>query len=187
MNDDCLYDCRIRLLASRTNSNYFAACDARMARKGEMIAKLFEFLNVDSETKASASILSDLLTPRMDEVIEDFYKEVQDLNISPHINGHAISALKQKQKQHWIALFQSQFQEEYFASVRRIGVRHRDIELNPLWYVAGYMRLKLAFVEVIIKSNFPAVTKGQLVKTLDKYIAIDMALALSTYDAVILD
>jgi hypothetical protein len=152
-----------------------------------MIEKLFQFLNIDAETRASASLLSDLLVPHVDEVVEEFYNKVEDLGISAHIDSRAISALKQKQKQHWIALFQSQFQDDYFAGVRRIGVRHRDIELNPMWYVAGYMRLKLAFVEVVIRSHLPAVTKGQLVKTLDKYIAIDMALALSTYDAVILD
>ena len=66
-------------------------------------------------------------------------------------------------------------------------MRHRDIALSPMWYVAGYMRLKLAFIEVIIRSDYSIVTKGQLVKTLEKYIAIDMALALSTYDAVIVD
>jgi hypothetical protein len=152
-----------------------------------MIEKLFQFLNIDAETRASASLLSDLLVPHVDEVVEEFYSKVEELDISAHIGSRTISTLKQKQKQHWIALFQSQFQDDYFAGVRRIGVRHRDIELNPMWYVAGYMRLKLAFVEVIIRSHLPAVTKGQLVKTLDKYIAIDMAFALSTYDAVILD
>lgn len=152
-----------------------------------MIGKLLDFLEVDSETRASASLLSDLLAPRVDDVIEDFYDKVQDFNLSPHITDQVIPALKQKQKRHWMALFHSQFDEEYFASIRQIGVRHRDIELGPLWYVAGYMRLKLAFIEVIIRSDLPVVTKGQLVKTLDKYIAIDMALALSTYDAVILD
>ena len=69
----------------------------------------------------------------------------------------------------------------------RVYVRHRDIELNPMWYIAGYTRLKLAFTEVIIRSDLPVVTKGHMVKTLDKYIAIDMALAMSAYDAVIVD
>jgi hypothetical protein len=31
------------------------------------------------------------------------------------------------------------------------------------------------------------VAKGLLVKTLDKFVAVDMALALSTYDAALLD
>lgn len=152
-----------------------------------MIEKLFEFLDIDSETRASAKILSELLAPRVDDVIEEFYNTVQRLHVSPHVTAQVIPRLKRKQTQHWVALFQSQFDEDYFASIRQIGVRHRDIDLSPMWYVAGYARLKLAFIEVILRSNLPVATKGQLVKTLDKYIAIDMALALSTYDAVILD
>jgi methyl-accepting chemotaxis protein len=152
-----------------------------------MIVKLFDFLEINSETKASASLLSDLLTPRVNDVIEQFYNRIQNFEISPHITDQLIPTLKEKHRQHWIALFNSEFREEYFANVRRIAMRHRDIELNPMWYVAGYMRLKLSFVEVIVGSDYPAATKETLVKTLDKYIAIDMALALSTYDAVILD
>jgi hypothetical protein len=153
----------------------------------EMVGKLLEFLEIDSETKALATLLSDVLTPHLDDVIERFYKRVSDFNIDAHITEQVLPMLKAKQKQHWMGLFRSQFQEDYFASVRRIGMRHHNIALSPMWYVAGYMWLKLAFIEVIIRSELPAVTKGHLVKTLDKYIAIDMALALSTYDAVILE
>lgn len=152
-----------------------------------MIGRLLDFLDIDVETRTLANRLSDLLAPHVGAVIDEFYAKVTDFGISPHINAQTIGILKRKQKQHWTALLRSRFDEEYFDSIRRIGMRHRDIELSPMWYVTGYMRLKLAFVEIIIKSDLPAVTKGQLVKTLDKYIAIDMALALSTYDAVIVD
>jgi len=152
-----------------------------------MIGKLFEFLEIDAETRASALVLSDLLTPHFEDIIERFYSKVQAFDISPHVADQVIETLKQKHKRHWSALLHSQFQEEYFASIRRIGIRHRDVALSPKWYVAGYMKLKLAFIEVIIRSDYSIVTKGQRVKTLEKYIAIDMALALSTYDAMIVD
>ena len=152
-----------------------------------MIDKLLEFLDVDATTKRSGKLLSDLLEPRLDGIIERFYTRVQELDINPHVTDRAIGALKVSQKQHWVELFNSQFDESYLRNVRRIAVRHRDVELDPMWYIAGYMRLKLAFIEVIIRSAFPIEVKGQLIKTLDKYIAIDMALALGTYDTVVLD
>lgn len=152
-----------------------------------MFQKMMQFLEIDAETRASAVTLSELLTPHFDTVIEEFYVAVKDFQINPHVTDKSIAMLKQKQKQHWLSLFHSRFDDEFFSSVSRIGVRHRDINLNPMWYVAGYTRLKLAFIEVIIRSDLHAVTKGQLVKTLDKYIAVDMALAMSAYDAVILD
>lgn len=152
-----------------------------------MVEKLLEFLEIDSETRASAVMLSQLLAPHFDRAVEEFYAIVQQFDINPYVTPYTVPALKEKQKQHWLALFHSRFDDEFFASVSRIGVRHRDIDLNPMWYIAGYARLKLAFVEIIIKSDLHVVTKGQMVKTLDKYIAVDMALALSAYNAVILD
>ena len=56
-----------------------------------------------------------------------------------------------------------------------------------MWYVAGYMTLKISFTNVIAETALPPITKGRLIKSLDKFVAFDMALALSTYDAVVLD
>lgn len=155
--------------------------------EANVIDKLLSFLDVDAATKRSGKTLSDLLAPNLDGIIDHFYSRVQEFDINPHVTDRAIAKLKVSQKQHWIELFNSQFDEDYLRNVRRIAVRHRDVDLNPMWYVAGYMRLKLAFIEVIIRSRLPVETKGQLIKTLDKYIAIDMALALGTYDTVLLD
>ncbi len=152
-----------------------------------MINKLLNFLEVDAATRRSGKILSDLLAPQLDGIIDHFYVRVQEFDINSNVTNRAIGSLKISQKQHWIELFNSQFDESYLRKVRRIAVRHRDVDVDPMWYIAGYSRLKLAFIEVIIRSKLPVEVKGQLVKTLDKYIAIDMALALGTYDTVVLD
>jgi len=152
-----------------------------------MVHRLLRFLDVDDDTKAMAETLSRLLTPHLDGIIDHFYERVQDMRISVHITDEVVARLKTKQKQHWAALFASRFGPDYINGTTQIGIRHRDIDLNPMWYIAGYMKLKLAFIEVIIRSDLPAVTKGHLVKVLDKYVAIDMALALSSYDAAVLD
>lgn len=152
-----------------------------------MINKLLDFLDVDAATRRSGKLLSDLLAPQLDVIIDHFYNRVQDFDINPNVTNRAIASLKISQKQHWVELFNSQFDEGYLRKARRVAVRHRDIQLDPMWYIAGYMRVKLAFIEVIIRSHFPSEVKGQLIKTLDKYIAIDMALALGTYDTVVLD
>lgn len=112
---------------------------------------------------------------------------MQEYDLNPHVNERSIASLRIKQKQHWIDLFNSLFDENYLRNTRRIAVRHRDVELNPMWYIAGYMRLKLASIEVILKLRLPVESNGRMIKTLNKYIAIDMALALGTYDTVVLD
>lgn len=152
-----------------------------------MIERLLRYLEIDADAQASAMALSQLLAPHFDRIIDEFYATVRQFEINPQVTARVIPILKEKQKQHWLALFHSRFDDDFFASVSRIGVRHRDIGLDPMWYVAGYTRLKLAFIEVIIKSDIHIATKGQMIKTLDRYVAIDMALSFSAYDAVIVD
>lgn len=120
-------------------------------------------------------------------MVEDFYAKVRSHEISPYVSDAAISRLKVRQKEHWAALFNGKFDADYINSVRKIGIKHRDIALNPMWYVAGYMTLKIAFTNVIVNTAIPPITKGRLIKTLDKFAAFDMAVALSAYDAVVLD
>jgi len=49
------------------------------------------------------------------------------------------------------------------------------------------MMLKIEFMNIIAETDLPPVTKGRFMKTLDKYTAFDMAIALSAYDALVLD
>lgn len=152
----------------------------------QTIDHLLDFLEVDSNTKAAGEMLSDLLAPKMGDVVDRFYDHVMRYEISPAITPDMIATLKEKQTRHWLTLFNSQFGPDYCASAQRVAIRHRDIALNPRWYVAGYVRLKLAYVDVIMDSDYGPLTKRSLVAALEKYIAVDMALALSTYDAVVL-
>lgn len=152
-----------------------------------MIDQLLAFLEFDEEAAASAETLSNLLTPQMDDIIERFYDRLIQYDVSPALAADVIPTLKERQKQHWMALFNSEFGPDYCARARRIAIRHRDIDLNPLWYVAAYMYLKLGYIDAIMNSEYGPVTKRALLNTLEKYIAVDMALALSTYDAVVLN
>lgn len=151
-----------------------------------MIDQLLDFLEIDADTLASGEILADLLSPQLDDIVEDFYGHMEGFDVNALVAADVMPALKQKQKQHWLALFKSGFGPDYCASARRIAIRHRDIELSPLWYIAGYTRLKLAYIEAILTSDVEPAAKRRLLRALEKYIAIDMALALSAYDAVVL-
>jgi hypothetical protein len=93
----------------------------------------------------------------------------------------------QAQKKHWAALLSSQCDDDYAAGVRRVGVRHREINLSLAWYVAGYAAIKIEFVNVIVHCDHPVATKGHLIRTLEKYVALDTALALSVHDMALVD
>ena len=155
--------------------------------KNNMIAELLRFIDIDDTTKERGPEIWQLLEPRADAIVGSFYHRVKTFDIGSEITDVAIERLKVKQKQHWAALFASQFGVEYANSVRRVGIQHRDIALSPMWYVLGYTTQKLAFIEVIADASLPPITKGRLLKALDKYIAFDMALALSAYSAALVD
>ena len=69
-----------------------------------MIDKLLGFLEIDAATKRSGKILSDLIAPQLDGIIDRFYARVQEFDINPHVTVKAITSLKTRQKQHWIEL-----------------------------------------------------------------------------------
>jgi hypothetical protein len=152
-----------------------------------VIDKLRLFLDIDEETREMGHRLWAVLEPAADRVLDHFYMRVDRAQIQPRISGATLTRLKGKQKDHWASLFLSNFDERFVAGVHRIGIRHRDVGLNVASYVAGYMAIKIDFVNVIVHTDLPTLTKGHLIRALDKYVAFDMALALSSYDAAIID
>ena len=142
------------------------------------MAQLSDFLEIDDLSRQYARVLLALFIGCADDIVGEFYRKIQK---------SAIERLVPKQKTHWMALFNSDFGRDYVQSVRRIGIQHRDIALNPSWYVAGYVKLKLELMQRIAALDVSPDKKICLMLTLEKYVAIDMALALTPYDSVILD
>lgn len=152
-----------------------------------MVAQFQHFIDITEETKRQGPEIWALIEPRADEILTAFYAKVQASHINAHVTEAIIQPLIAKQKQHWAALFGSRFDEGYANSVRRLDVRHREIELDKMWYVLGCEALKIAFTEAIVDSSLPPIKKGRLIKALGKYIAFDVALSLSPYQTELLD
>jgi len=153
----------------------------------EEIPELLRFIEIDDTTKQQGPEIWQLVEPYADGIITDFYRRVKTFEISSHITDPTIGRLIVKQKDHWAALFDSRFETDYANSVRRIGIQHHDVSLSPMWYVLGYLALKIAFTEVLAATALPPIRKGRLMMALEKYVAFDMALAMSTYSAVLFD
>jgi methyl-accepting chemotaxis protein len=107
--------------------------------------------------------------------------------MQPVLDDETISRLKLKQSEHWQALFSSKFDNQFFNRASLVGIKHREIDLDPKWYIAGYNKIKGQFVKLILDSQLSTSTKSDLVATLDKYVALDMALALSSYSSWLID
>lgn len=148
---------------------------------------LIRFLDIDPTARLHAATIWSLIEHRIDHIIETFYSDVQQSDMALALSEQTIRHLRVKQKDHWRSLFESRLDLQYFNSASLIGIKHSEIGLDPKWYIAGYARIKSDFSRTILNSSLPLTTKAALVVTLNKYVALDMALAISSYTSLLVD
>jgi hypothetical protein len=154
---------------------------------GASMDKLIRFLDIDPTAQLHAAAIWLLIEHRVDHTIEVFYADMRQSDPALGLNDQTVRRLKVKQREHWRALFESRLDLQYFNSASLIGIRHSQIGLDPKWYIAGYARIKNDFSRVILNAELPLTTKASFLVTLDKYVALDMALAISSYTSLLLD
>ncbi|GLR48214.1 globin-coupled sensor protein [Sphingomonas astaxanthinifaciens] len=150
------------------------------------------FTGFTAEQRARLASAQDRIARHLSPALDRFYATAEK---TPHTAAffrdrtHMGSA-KGAQQKHWQRLASGRFDEEYFASARRIGDTHARIGLSPQWYVAAYA---LVLEELILnlgqedreKSRF-AFGRGPsidlpLIAAVVKAALIDMELCISNY------
>ena len=143
------------------------------------------FLRIDDETCRALREFREILDPRMDSLLEDFYGYVRanpavaDLFASPARMDHA----RAMQKRHWLdSVFAGNFDDRYFANVTEIGKIHQRIGLEPRWYTAGYcFVLNQVFAIAITAYRKKPEKLAQVLAAVNKAAYLDMDLATSVY------
>ena len=110
-----------------------------------------------------------------------------------HFAGEAdIERAKRAQLMHWAAIAAGAFDERYHSNVRRIGLAHARIGLEPRWYVGGYALVAERLIAGLVeehwpKSGFlrggggdPKALSGALA-ALVKAVFLDMEMSISIY------
>lgn len=149
--------------------------------------RLIRFLNIDLDARRDAAAIWPLIESRVEPGIDTFYSEMRRSDPALPLSDQLAACLKARQKANWRALFESRLDQQYFNNASLIGINHCEIGLDPKWYIAGYMRIKRDFSHAILDSSLPPPTAANLVTTLDKYVALDMALAISSYASLLVD
>src|SRR5512135_2228400 len=148
---------------------------------------LIAALDIDSRSRTTARMIWPLVESRAKEFVEAFYAAAGHFAAEPLRSLHAIDRLKACQQEHWKSLFEGRFDEDYFRSASLLGILHCEMGLDSRWHVIGYAKMKGELTNDILQSPLPIALKAQLVGTLDKYLALDMAISLSSYTCVLLD
>ncbi len=131
-----------------------------------------------SDIRASWKILD----PHMEDIFAAFYSRWgQEPKLAALVRGR-IDHLKTAQYDHWKRLFSARFDQEYFNSVRRVGLAHVRIGLEPHWYIAGYNNV-LQQVSVIMgrQARFSGARAARMIAAVTKAAMLDMDIAVSVY------
>ena len=92
------------------------------------------------------------------------------------------------QEAHWLNLFRAKFDDDYVASVRKIGLVHSRVGLKPTRYIGAYtFTLNRLYPHAVnhYRSRFAPEkaqeTAAQLIRALNQCVMIDMDMAISVY------
>jgi methyl-accepting chemotaxis protein len=148
------------------------------------------FLEIDDAARAALAEFHPVLKRELPNVIKEFYEHVRKYREIAHMfsSESAMERAGKLQHEHWMNLFSGRFDENYFASVQRIGATHSRIGLEPRWYIGGYSfsvsRLYKAAAAAYSSRWSPQQAQEKLaavLRALTQCIMLDMDMSISIY------
>lgn len=154
-----------------------------MADKND-IAERLKFLQIDETTRQSLAGFRPELEQNLRPILDRFYAHIRDYPTlmakfaTEDTMGHASKA----QTAHWLALFDGGFDERYVERVRRIGLTHERIGLEPRWYIGGYaLAMSELMTLAVRKYRWKPDRLIACLQAIVKAIFLDMDYAISVY------
>lgn len=159
------------------------------------ISDRLAFLEIDHETRSSLKEFLPIIDEALPGILKEFYNYLRKrpelatmfgtgVQQQEKMMAHAAEA----QAKHWRTLFSGQFDENYAASVRKIGLTHSRIGLEPRWYIGGYtfiMNRAYGLVSRAYSSRLnPAGAQAKtekMMRAVNQAVMLDMDLAISIY------
>lgn len=152
------------------------------------INERFAFIGCDEMDQQNASQIWPLIEGEIEGVLRDFYSKVAKTSEAPHIDIDRLPFLITAQKLHWRQMLLDCHSDSYINSVRRVGATHYRYQIEPRWYIAGYMTITNKLIQIISdKLTGDTAFLADLVCTLNRHVGIDMEIALTVYHAALFD
>lgn len=156
----------------------------------DILKERIAYIGIDDDTKASLAEYSADLQKILPPTLVLFYEHVKkwpnlaSMFRDPSRMDHARLA----QQAHWLKLFSARFDDDYAQSVRRIGLIHSKIGLEPTWYLGAYsftLNHLYKHATQYYKSRF-AMAEAQrktalLIRAINQCAMLDMDMAISVY------
>lgn len=150
--------------------------------------KRLRYARIDATTRADLPAIWQQVAPDLPGVLSRFYAHAHG---EPHLSqllGDKQAGLETAQAKHWERLFGGQFDADYVASIRRIGMAHVRIGLEPRWYIAGYQFLLNELSAIVVRKNrFAPSRLARYIAALNKVVMLDLDYAISTYQTALIE
>lgn len=147
------------------------------------------FLGIDEDACRDLQSIWEVIAPELPVVLERFYNHIRQVPSLSALIGTQQGRLIQAQSKHWSCLFSGRFDAGYVESIRRIGLIHHRIGLEPRWYLGGYAFVLNELVALLSKRHrFRGAALARKIMVVNKAVMLDMDFAISVYqDALVED
>jgi len=144
------------------------------------------FMRLTPEARARLAAVWTIIDPSLDQLLDRFYDHLRRTpEMAAMLDAHAkrgLDWLKRAQRKHWERLFSGVFDEAYFEGVRRVGVAHARIGLDPRWYLGGYAMVVSEIGRLVAaRHRWNGNRVAALVAAVNSAVFLDMDIALSIY------
>jgi methyl-accepting chemotaxis protein len=141
-----------------------------------------QLLGIDDNTAHNIRLAMPVIREHLDDIFEDMYRHLTSF---PQVNAlfanMSIAALQEKQRRHWMRLFDCAFDDAYLQSALRIGRVHFDRRVPPFAYMAAYQQVLSGLTARVAQAGFDRRQVAVIINSLSRIVMLDMELALSAY------
>jgi hypothetical protein len=138
-------------------------------------------LGIDERTREQGRHLAAILDEYRDALFAEFYERIRVVSFAYKFTDDEIDTLRQSQLVHWKQLSSGNLDLTYIRNAAKVGAVHRQRGIEPLLYIVGYSIVKSFHMELIAKKTLSPMDKGRLMVALEKYISLDLGLAMVGY------
>lgn len=160
----------------------------------DVLTDRLAFMEINAESIQNLRQIKPVIDKAIDPALDKFYAGVRAhpvLRTFFNDDGHMDQAHR-LQAEHWKNIAKGEFSDQFAKVVRRIGMAHARIGLEPKWYIAGYARvLQELIISVVdasrstggsfLRPGGPSPDLGKQIAAMSKAALLDMEMSISVY------
>ncbi|WP_281974354.1 globin-coupled sensor protein [Halobacillus litoralis] len=150
---------------------------------GSDLEKQFEMIHLTADDLAILKSLQPLVSSHIDEVVRQFYANLESEPSLEHIiNYHSsVERLQKTLSVHIQEMFNGVIDASFIEKRKRIAKVHLNIGLKPKWYMCAFQDLLLSFMN-IYQQELSEAHFSQAIRATTKILSIEQQLVLDMFE-----